>query len=449
MSDESDRWQRRLDRERKARKEAEQLLEQKSLDLFGANEKLRQQADELERLVEARTADLGKALARAESAVRAKADFLATISHEIRTPLNGILGLSELLEMDIQDSGQLHHIGLLRKSGQTLLSLVNELLDFSKIEAGQLEMESIDFDPAEELESILQTHISTAHQKGIDLQWQLRGLPRMIRGDSLRFRQILGNLLSNALKFTREGFIRVDAEAFPTDGDRVKLKVIVSDTGIGISPDVLPRLFEPFSQADSSTTRRFGGTGLGLAIVRRLARAMSGDVTAESHLGKGSSFICDLVFSKAKAPDPQGTTSVATCGHDMTMMDILLVEDNPINQTVALRFLKKLGYHADVASSGKEALDMLPRKSYDVILMDMQMPEMDGLEATRRLREMELPKRPRVIALTANASAADQESCRLAGMDAFLSKPLVLADFRQQLCMSCLSRFDAKACSEP
>lgn len=211
------RWQRRIDRERKARKEAESLLEGKSLELFGANEQLRRQAGDLERLVEVRTADLEQALARAEAAVRAKADFLATISHEIRTPLNGILGLSELLELDAKDEGQLHHLSLLRQSGQTLLSLVNDLLDFSKIEAGHLEIHSVEFDPTAQLDAILQTHLPAARNRGLKLHWQFHDLPPRLCGDDLRLRQILGNLLSNAIKFTPAGSIRVDVRVFPEE----------------------------------------------------------------------------------------------------------------------------------------------------------------------------------------------------------------------------------------
>lgn len=443
MSEESDsKWQRRLDRERKARKEAEALLEGKSLELFGANEQLRRQAENLERLVEARTADLEQALTRAEAAVRAKADFLATISHEIRTPLNGILGLSELLDMDIQDAGQRHHLGLLRQSGETLLALVNDLLDFSKIEAGHLEIDTVRFDPAVELESILHTHLPAISSRGLELHWQFRELPRQVTGDSLRLRQILGNLLSNATKFTPSGSIRVDVEAIPAEDDRCRLRITVADSGIGIAPDAMGWLFEPFSQAESSITRRFGGTGLGLAIVRRLARAMGGDVSVASAPGKGSVFTCDILLGPAsgadlRLPEP-GSPGPFACDHPMPDFSILLVEDNAVNQTVALRFLRKLGRHADVASSGREALEMIAGKSYDIIFMDMQMPEMDGLEATRRLRTMNLSPRPNVIALTANASPADREKCFAAGMDHFLAKPLRLEDIREVLCKQCV-----------
>ena len=452
MNEETERALRRAERERQARKEAERLLEQKSLELFGANERLREQAGQLEKLVDARTADLEKALARAESAVRAKADFLATISHEIRTPMNGILGLSELLEMELGDPAQRHHAGLLRQSGQILLTLVNDLLDFSKIEAGHLEIEAVDFDPAGEFESILHTHMPAAHAKSLELHWQFLGLPRRLCGDSLRLRQILGNLLSNAIKFTSSGSVRVEVEAFPAEGSRVLLRMAVSDTGIGMDPAMLPRLFEPFSQAETSTTRRFGGTGLGLAIVRRLSRAMGGDVRAESRPGQGSTFTCELPLERARAQpavDSSGGGPDSGCDVESVVMDVLLVEDNPINQTVALRFLKKLGHHADVASSGREALDMIWRKNYDLVFMDMQMPEMDGLEATRRLRGMNLPRQPRVVALTANASAADEERCLAAGMDAFLSKPLRLEDMRRQLCDHCVRQLSRGRSSPP
>jgi len=443
MNGESDgKWQRRLDRERRARKDAESLLERKSLELFGANELLRKQAEDLEKLVEARTADLGRALSRAEAAVRAKADFLATISHEIRTPLNGILGLSELLEMEMEDESQRHHLGLLRQSGEILLALVNDLLDFSKIEAGHLEIESVRFDPAAELESILHTHLPSALARGIELHWQFRRLPAWVVGDSLRLGQILGNLLSNALKFTPSGVVRVEVEASLLADQRCQLQMSVADSGIGISPEVMASLFEPFSQGESSITRRFGGTGLGLAIVRRLARAMGGDVSVVSSPGEGSVFTCKLMFGVPAGCEVRPLECVVgadgECDPPVPDFSILLVEDNAINQTVALRFLRKLGRHADVASSGREAVGMVGAKAYDIIFMDMQMPEMDGLEATRRIRRMGLERQPRIIALTANASPADRERCFESGMDGFLAKPLRLEDFREVLCRVCV-----------
>lgn len=445
MNEESDgRWQRRLDRERRARKEAEGLLEQKSLELFSANEQLRKQAEDLEKLVEARTADLESALGRAEAAVRAKADFLATISHEIRTPLNGILGLSELLQMEMHDDGQRHHLGLLRQSGEILLALVNDLLDFSKIEAGHLEIECVRFDLAAELELVLHTHLPTAAGRGIELSWQFHHLPQVVMGDSLRLGQILGNLLSNALKFTPAGSIRVEAHGMAWEGGRFRLRLTVADSGIGISPEVMGSLFEPFSQGESSITRRFGGTGLGLAIVRRLARAMEGDVSVSSTQGEGSVFTCDLVFglplAVERASVDRDVRAGGECDPPVPELEILLVEDNAINQTVALRFLRKLGHHADVASSGIEALERVAAKRYDLIFMDMQMPEMDGLEATRQIRAMEIGGGLQIIALTANASPADRERCFEAGMDGFLAKPLRLDDFREMLCRICAGR---------
>ena len=453
MSDKSDRLERRVERERLARKQAERLLEEKSLELFQANERLLDQAGKLEKLVEERTADLEKALARAESAIRAKADFLATISHEIRTPLHGILGLSELLELDLESENHLRHLRLLRQSGHTLLSLVNDLLDFSKIEAGHLEIENHDFDPAAAFEQILQTHAPSAQAKSLQLGWQFHDLPRCLHGDSLRLRQIISNLLANAIKFTASGFVRLHAEAHALPSGKVRLDIAVSDSGIGMREDDLPRLFEPFSQADSSTTRRFGGTGLGLAIVRRLSRAMGGDISATSTPGSGSTFSFHVLLDRPQdLPTPAEETSPCqgmTCPSYSADLNILIVEDNPINQTVVIHYLRKLGQHGDVAASGREALEMIARKSYDLIFMDMQMPEMDGLEATRRLRAMNLATQPRVVALTANASPHDRERCLDAGMDSFLTKPLALEDIRREICARCLGRIATPAAHLP
>ncbi len=433
-----ERAMRRAARERQARQEAEALLEKKSLELYHTNEKLRLQAQELEDLVRVRTAALEKAVGTAQAAASAKSDFLAMMSHEIRTPLNGIIGLADLLFLSPLDDEQSAQLGLLIQSSHTLLALINDILDFSKIEAGHLKLEEREFDPALELESTAAMFRPTAAAKGLDLELLLGDLPSAVRGDSHRLRQIVSNILSNAIKFTSAGEVSVRAGGGMEGSGTWRLDLEVQDTGIGIPQASVPHLFEPFSQADSSTTRKFGGTGLGLAICKRLAEAMGGGISVESGPG-GSAFHFHVRFDAVASPS-SSSPAAAGSGHlaSPCQLSILLAEDNAINQTVALSLLGRLGQRTHLAQTGRKAVEMIAAGDYDLVFMDMQMPEMDGIEATKSVRRLDLKKQPRIIALTANAFEADRERCLAAGMDGFISKPFRLEDLRRQVCDTCL-----------
>lgn len=420
---------RRAERERRAREEAEALLEKKSLELYQLNEAL-------EKTVRLRTSQLEEALAKAEAATSAKSEFLAVMSHEIRTPLNGIIGLADLLNSEDLPAESLRLSDLIRQSGQSLLSLVNDILDFSKIEAGKLEMEVADFDPEAEFAGVVATFAPAAQSKNVHLETSFQNLPATVSGDSLRLRQILANLLSNAIKFTPSGRVILSAKG-SIEGSRVRLDVSVKDSGIGIPAEKISLLFNPFTQADSSTTRKFGGTGLGLAICSRLVAAMGGAISVESS-SEGSNFFFHI-FMTPSTSESAHKPAAACLPEDCSTVEIriLLVEDHPINQTVALSVLRRMGRTADCASTGAEAVRMAATGGYDLILMDMQLPEMDGIEATRRIRDLPLPAQPRIVAVTANAFDSDRQACIDAGMDGFLSKPFRAEQLRRIICNNC------------
>ncbi|MFB1486362.1 MULTISPECIES: ATP-binding protein [unclassified Thiocapsa] len=432
---------RRAERERRARKEAERLLEEKSLELYEANQALHRQAAALEEQVRARTAELHAALERAEEAVRAKSDFLAVMSHEIRTPLNAVIGMSELLSLESLAPEHQEQVLLIHDNGRNLLALINDILDFSKIEAGKLQLEQEIFDPADLLQGTLRSFEAQQSPQRVRLLTQLAPLPQWVNGDRLRLRQVLTNLIGNAVKFSPHGEVRLEADADET-ADGWRLRVRVADSGIGMSAEQQMRLFQPFSQADVSTSRHFGGTGLGLAICHRLVRAMGGEISCDSSPGQGSVFSFDVHLQRAEdAPSARDTADDDNvCPCTAPSIRLLIVDDNPVNRLLARRMAERLGHQPDIAASGPEALEMVQQNDYDVVLMDFIMPGMDGLETTQRLRALDLTRQPRIVALTANAFPEDRAKALEAGMDGFISKPLHLERLRLELCSICLAK---------
>jgi len=401
------------------------------------NEKLATEIEQRKRVEK----ELQKSRQSAETASKAKSEFLANMSHEIRTPMNGILGTLQLLQSSELDAEQSSYVSIAYNSGEALLSILNDILDFSKIEAGKLELEFIPFD----MKGLINELVVLLKQKANEKKNQLKldvdtQLPAAIKGDSVRIRQILSNLMTNAIKFTEQGTVTIKIRVLEKTDDIVRLRIEVNDTGIGIAKAAQKKLFNSFTQADGTTTRKYGGTGLGLAIVRQLVTMMRGRLGIDSEEGEGSSFWAEISF---EIPDEEilENRKLSVVAVDKNLQGhVLLVEDNPVNQIVAKKMLEKMGLSFEVVNNGEEAISRLKQShAFNLVLMDCQMPVMDGYAATGALRELEKEtsaERLTVVAMTANAMEGDKEKCLESGMDDYVAKPV-----KQQALKETLARW--------
>ena len=438
------RLARRAERERQARKLAESLLEDKSHELYAANQALRAQTERLDQLVEARTRELQAALERAEAASRAQREFLATVSHEIRTPLQALLGISELLRSSPLGEEQREWARLLHSGGLNLKQLVDDILDLAKVEAGQLTLEPRPASLPKELNATLALFRQRATDKQLALEADIADDldPVRVDIDTHRLRQIISNLLSNAVKFTDRGHVRLSASVTHRSQDHLHVAFKVIDTGIGMDAAAQARLFQPFIQVDGSATRRATGTGLGLSISAQLLHLMGSELKVTSSPNNGSCFHFELTlpWRPVKRTPDTGPEADDHANAFQTLSRVLVVEDQPVNVLILKRVLEQFELQVEVADNGLMGVNMACAQPFDIIMMDVQLPELDGTEATRMIRERCPSPQPYIVALTANAFDTDRQRCTEAGMDDFVAKPFSRADIQQALSRAAAQR---------
>lgn len=399
------------------------------LDLYLQREKLRYLLEEMEET----NLNLKIAKSNAEVASRTKSMFLANMTHEIRTPLNGVIGLSKLLQKTPLNSDQQELLDIITTSGENLLQIVNDILDFSKIESGQIQLENINFDLHHLLNNIYQLLKLKADENGINFDYHISNdIPELLTGDPLRISQIIINLANNAIKFTQHGSVDISVALIEKNGDSMRLIFRIKDSGIGISNEGKMLLFKEFSQSENSISRKYGGTGLGLAISKNLVNLMGGEIGVDSEVAKGSEFWFRIPLKEAKVTGQKPKDFIEQIPDSLA---ILLAEDNLINQKVAKLTLKQFGFGCDIACNGSEAFELFKISNYDLVLMDMQMPVVDGLQATEMIRTYEKEQMKEVpayiVALTANAMSEDKQRCLASGMNNFLSKPFSENELRK------------------